>query len=82
MRTPKLTSQEKAIEKALLEGKYAPVFDNEVTAIAKALNRRKKDAVLNVRVNRKDLEDIKKKAKKLGIRYQTFIAEILHKVAM
>ena len=55
---------------------------DKIEAIAKALNRRKKDAVLNVRINRKDLEDIKKKAKKLGIRYQTFIAEILHKVAM
>ena len=82
MRTPKLTCQEKEIEKALLEGKYTPVSDNEFMAIAEAINRRKKNAVLNVRINRKDLEDIKKKAKRLGIRYQTFIAEVLHKVAM
>ena len=82
MRVPKLTYQEKEIEKALLEGKYTPVSDNEFMAIAEALNRRKKNAVLNVRINRKDLEDIKKKAKRLGIRYQTFIAEVLHKVAM
>ena len=82
MRTPKLTYQEKEIEKALLEGKYTPVSDEEFVAIAEAINRRKKDAVLNVRINRKDLEGIKKKAKSLGIRYQTFIAEVLHKVAM
>lgn len=82
MKTPKLTYQEKEIEKALLEGKYIPVSDSEFIAIAEAINRRKKDAVLNVRINQKDLEDIKKKAKRLGIRYQTFIAEVLHKVAM
>ena len=82
MRTPKLTYHEKEIEKALLEGKYTSVSDNEFTAIAEAINRRKKNAVLNIRVNRKDLEDIKKKAKRIGIRYQTFIAEVLHKIAM
>ena len=42
MRTPKLTYQEKEVEKALLEGKYTPVSDNEFMAIAEAINRRKK----------------------------------------
>jgi predicted DNA binding CopG/RHH family protein len=44
--------------------------------------RRKKDAVLNVRINSDDLEGIKQKARKLGVKYQTFVSEILHKVAL
>jgi len=43
--------------------------------------RRKKDAVLNIRVNHEDLHEIKGKAKKLGVRYQSFISELLHQVA-
>ncbi len=38
-------------------------------------------AVMNIRVNSNDLEHIKRKAQKLGIKYQTFISEILHRVA-
>ena len=30
---------------------------------------------------KKKSRSVKKKAKKLGVRYQTFISEILHKVA-
>ena len=40
-----------------------------------------RDAVLNIRVNSWDLAQIKQKAQKLGIKYQTLISEILHKVA-
>ena len=81
MRQMKLTRQEKAIEDALLKGEYVSVSKKEFNEIAQALAYRKKDAVLNIRVNRYDLDSIKKKATQLGIRYQTFIAEILHKVA-
>ena len=82
MRTPKLTIQEKKIEKELLEGIYEPVSNSEFNAIADAINKRKKDAVLNIRVNKQDLDSIKKKAKRLGVRYQTFLSEVLHKVAL
>jgi len=82
MRTPKLTIQERQIEKELLAGTYEPVSDSEFKSIADAICKRKKDAVLNIRVNRQDLDNIKKKAKKLGVRYQTFISEVIHKVAM
>ncbi len=77
----KLSRQEASIEKALLKGEYADVKQAELKEIAVALVARKKDAVLNIRVNSQDLKRIKERAKKLGIKYQTFIAEILHRVA-
>ena len=79
MRKIKLTKEEKVIEEQLDE--YVPVSRHEYQAIVKAIEQKKKDAVLNIRVNRWDLESIKQKANKLGIKYQTFISEILHKVA-
>jgi predicted DNA binding CopG/RHH family protein len=81
MRAIKLTRQEKAIEEDLLKGHYVSVGKKEFDEIAQVLEARKKDAVLNIRINKYDLEHIKQKAKKLGIKYQTFISEILHKVA-
>lgn len=82
MRKIKLSSQEKEIEKDLLGGIYIPVKDDEFQSISEAIAHRKKDTVLNIRINSKDLENIRQKSKKLGIKYQTFISEILHKVAI
>ena len=81
MKRIKLTKQEKAVEKALLDGEYTDVSKKEFASVAKSIALRKKDAVLNIRINSNDLRDIKRKAKKLGVKYQTFISEILHKVA-
>ena len=81
MRKTKLNKQEKAIEKALRDGKYTDVSREEFDSIAKAVSQRKKDAVLNIRINSEDLKNIKRKAKKLGIKYQTFISEVLHNLA-
>lgn len=81
MRQIKLSGKEKEIEKALLEGKYIDVSKKDFDKIAESLTARKKDAVLNIRVNSRDLKSIKQRAEKLGIRYQTFISEILHRVA-
>ena len=82
MRRIKLSPQEKEIEEDLLAGIYTPVKDDEFQSIAEAIAHRKKDAVLNIRINSKDLENIRQKSKKLGIKYQTFISEVLHKVAL
>jgi len=79
MRKIKLTKQEQWIEDHLDE--FVPVSREEFNQIAQAIEARKKDAVLNIRVNSYDLEYLKQKAQKLGIKYQTFISEILHKVA-
>jgi len=81
MRKAKLTKQEKEIENTLIAGEYLDVSPSEFKSIAQAIEARKKDAVLNVRINSKDLDRIKKIAKKLGVRYQSFISEILHRVA-
>ena len=81
MRHSKLTRQEKAIEDGLLRGEYIDVNKSEFDAIAQSIALRKKDAVLNIRMNSQDLAAIKQKARQLGVKYQTFITEILHKVA-
>lgn len=79
MRKIKLTKEERWVENHAEE--FVPVNKEKYDEIVQALERRKKDAVLNIRVNNYDLEHIKQKARKLGIKYQTFISEILHKVA-
>lgn len=81
MRKIRLTRQEQTIENSLLEGEYTDVSKDEFETIAQAIANRKKDAVLNIRVNSQDLKNIKQKAERLGLRYQTFISEILHMVA-
>jgi len=77
----KLSKEELAIEKALLRGEYEPAGAAEVRAVARAIAARRKDAVLNIRINSHDLNHLKAKAKKQGVPYQTFISEILHRYA-
>ncbi|MCX5699801.1 MAG: hypothetical protein NTX01_08950 [Candidatus Omnitrophica bacterium] len=81
MRKINLTRQEKAIENSLLKGEYINVGKDNFTAIAEAISARKKDAVLNVRVNSRDLATIKQRSQKLGIKYQTFVSEVIHRIA-
>ena len=81
MRRVKLTRGERAIEDALLRGEYVDVSKEKFQEIAEALAHRRKDAVLNIRVNSEDLKSIKEKARRNGVKYQTFIAELLHRVA-
>ncbi|MHA1856681.1 MAG: antitoxin [Promethearchaeota archaeon] len=81
MRKMKLTKQEKEIENALLKGEYVDIERDEFKHIADAVASRKKDSVLNIRINGEDLKLLKKKAQNFGIRYQTFISELLHRIA-
>jgi len=81
MRAVKLTKQEKEIDAALARGEYLPVTAKKHVEIGRMLAARKKDAVLNIRINGGDLQSLKDKAERLGVRYQTFISEILHRVA-
>jgi predicted DNA binding CopG/RHH family protein len=76
----KLTREERALEREI--HRYVPVPKAKYEEIAQALARRKKEAVLHIRMNRHDLDSLKKKAKRFGIGYQTFIAEILHHFAI
>jgi len=81
MRQPKLSRTEQNIEAALLRGEYLDVKDAEFKEIAQAVAHRRKDAVLNIRVNSGDLAALKKKAARHGIKYQTFVSELLHRFA-
>lgn len=79
MRKLKLTKEEQAIENNLKQ--FARVDKYEYGQIVKATDSRKKDAVLNVRVNSRDLDAIKQRSQKLGVKYQTFISEVIHRIA-
>ena len=81
-RKTKLTKKEKEIENALMAGKFVDIKKEKLEEISQAIARRKKDAVLNIRINSEDLKSIKQKAKKMGIRYQTLISEVIHKIAL
>lgn len=81
MKKIKLSLKEKMLEKALIRGEYRAASQAELQSIASAIARRKKDAVLNIRVNHQDLEDLKQKAQDLGVPYQSFISELLHHFA-
>jgi predicted DNA binding CopG/RHH family protein len=82
MKKFKLSPEEREIEDALVRGEYRPAGEAEFRRIANALARRKKDAVLNIRVNSQDLDGLKKKAKRLGVPYQSLISELLHQFAV
>ena len=77
----KLNKTEKSVEVALIRGEYRPVSRAEFRSVAEAVLQRKKNTVLNIRVNSRDLVRLKQKAKKLHIPYQTFISEIIHRFA-
>ena len=81
MRPIQLTRPEREIESALIRGEYCDVPHRQFEEIAQAVAHRRKDAVLNIRVNREDLESIKQKARRFGIKYQALISELLHRVA-
>ena len=81
MKRLKLSKHEKQIENALLKSEYVDLSKTEFESIAHAIAARRKDAVLNLRMNSQDLASLKLKAHKLGIKYQTFISEVLHHVA-
>jgi len=81
MKKHKLTKKEKEIENALLQGEYIPIKGKELENIEKSLKLRKKDITMTIRVNSEDIEKIKNKAKKLGLKYQSYISEVIHQVA-
>lgn len=75
----KLTKYEQWFEDHADE--FKPASKEDFIRIKAALDRYRKNAVLNIRINQGDLDNLKAKAKKLGLKYQTFISEILHKIA-
>ncbi|KAF0126616.1 MAG: hypothetical protein FD189_853 [Elusimicrobia bacterium] len=78
MKRIKLSKAEAGVERGLMRGEYAPAGAAEAAVVAKAIAERRKDAVLHIRINSGDLERLKRKARSLGVPYQTFVSEILH----
>ncbi len=78
-RKMKLTKYEQSLED--MADEFVPVSKEEFERVKAALEARRKNAVLNIRVNRGDLDSLKAKAKRLGVKYQSYISEILHRVA-
>lgn len=76
----RLSKEEKEIEREI--DKYVPGSEQDFKKIAEAIERRKKDAILSIRVNRTDLNSIKQKAQKLGVGYQTLISELIHRASL
>jgi predicted DNA binding CopG/RHH family protein len=81
MKNIKLSREEQAVEKALVNGEYQPLPKKKVEEIARSLMARRKDTTMTIRVSSFDIKKIKAKAKKMGIKYQTFISEVIHEVA-
>lgn len=82
MKKIQLTPEEKEIMDAIERDEFVPVSGKELKNIADSIAARKKDTTLTIRVNSNDVNRIKKIANKKGIRYQTYISEILHRVAL
>ncbi|MBF0485834.1 MAG: antitoxin [Candidatus Omnitrophica bacterium] len=81
MRKIRMTRDEKIVIDAVLSGKLTPVDKETERRIARAVAAYQKDAVLNIRINSNDLFLLKEKARKFGVKYQTFISGILHQAA-
>ena len=81
MKEIKLTKEEKEIENELIKGSYFNVSKSEFEDIAESVASKKRNAILNIRVNKDDIERIKRLAKKFGVGYQTLISELIHRAA-
>ena len=81
MKKIKLTKEERSIERDLLAGKYQKVTGRLLNEVSKTLANRKKDYIMTIRVSSTDIKKIKQRAQRLGVKYQTFISEILHQIA-
>lgn len=76
-----LDLEEKELAEAVERDEFVPVTGAELKRVADAIAARRKDMTLTIRVNRNDINRIKKMAQKRKIPYQTYIAEVIHRVA-
>jgi len=81
MKKVKLTHEEQEIMAGIEHDEFVPVIGKELNDVAAAIAARKKDTTLTIRVNSQDIHRIKKMAVKKGIPYQTYISEVIHRVA-
>jgi predicted DNA binding CopG/RHH family protein len=81
MRQIKLDKEEKKIMAAIENNGYVPVSGKELHDVADAIAARKKNMTLTIRVNSQDINRIKKFSKAKGIPYQTYLSEVIHRLA-
>ena len=81
MKKQYLDQEEKEIMEAIERDEYVTVMGPELKKMADSLAARKKDMTLTIRVNRNDINRIKKMAQKRKIPYQSYISEVIHRVA-
>ena len=78
----KLTPEEKAVERDLLQGKFKPVSANKWKRYRSAARKTLcKDARISLRLQQDDLDNIKKIAEEKGLPYQSLINSVLHRFA-
>ena len=73
--------EEKEIMEAIERDEFVPVNGPALKKMADALAARKRDMTLTIRVNRNDINRIKRMAQKRKIPYQSYISEVIHRVA-
>ena len=81
MKKQHLDAEEKKIMEAIENDEFVPVTGVELRRVADAIAARKKDMTLTIRVNRNDINRIKKMAQKRKIPYQSYISEVIHRIA-
>ena len=82
MKKIKLDAAEKKIMTAIERDEFMPVIGKELREVAEAIAARKKDRTLTIRVNSNDIRRIKRLAGSKGIAYQSYLSEIIHRVAI
>ena len=82
MKKIKLDVEEKRIMASIERDEFVPVTGKELHEVADAIAARKKDRTLTIRVNSKDIHRIKRLAESKGIPYQSYLSEIIHRVAV
>ena len=75
------SAEEKEIMESIERDEFIPVSGIELKEVAEAIAARKNDMTLTIRVNRNDINRIKKMAQSRGIPYQSYISEVIHRVA-
>ncbi len=77
-----LTNKEKEILDSFEKGEWAPIKNwakRKEELIKYARNTLKKDKRLNIRISKRDLTELQRKAVIEGLPYQTFVSSIIHK---
>ena len=80
----KLGKEERELSKSFSKGEWrssSNLTQERKKARKASENYQQKDARINIRLSKTDLEQIKQKAVYEGLPYQTLIASILHKYA-